>query len=85
MDDLLGEIWGPALSSPIIAALLNKFGWQNTFWIIGIIFTVSIIYLLRYFYDTPESKGILAYGISNNSKTSENENLPGKTSAKYKN
>ncbi|MFL2746511.1 MAG: nitrate/nitrite transporter [Dehalococcoidia bacterium] len=64
---------GPALSSPIIAALLNKFGWQNTFWIIGIIFTVSIIYLLRYFYDTPESKGILAYGISNNSKTSEND------------
>jgi len=64
---------GPALSSPIIAALLNQFGWTNTFWIIGIIFTFSIIYLLRHFYDSPESKGILPYGISNNSKNIQND------------
>ncbi len=73
---------GPALSSPIIAALLDQFGWMKTFWILGIIFTISIIYLLRYFHDNPTSKGILPFGISHNSDRPENNTTDPKTTQK---
>ncbi len=53
---------GPALATPLIALMVEEFGWQSSFISIGIVSTILMLAMISVFKNRPADKSLLAYG-----------------------
>src|ERR671927_66120 len=66
-----GILWaagglGAALLAPVVGSLLDRLGWQGTFWSLGAVGGGIILSLTPFFRDRPADLGLLPYGASAN-------------------
>jgi MFS family permease len=64
-----GILWaagglGAALLAPLVGALLDRLGWQGTFWSLGAVGGGVILSLTPFFRDRPADLGLLPYGAT---------------------
>ena len=57
---------GPALATPLVAFMIQKFGWTFAFLSIGIVSTLIMLALVSVFKNRPADVGALAYGTFKN-------------------
>jgi MFS family permease len=53
---------GPALAAPLMGYLIERFGWQDTFWITAFGSVVIMFAMVVMFRDRPSDRGDLPYG-----------------------
>ena len=63
----VGLLWaagglGSAVLAPTVASLLENFGWQTTFWTVGIVGGSMIFLMVPFFRNRPADFGIRPYG-----------------------
>ena len=64
----VGLLWaagglGSAILAPGVASLLENFGWQSTFWVVGIVGGTLIFVMVPFFRNRPADIGIQPYGV----------------------
>jgi MFS family permease len=65
----VGLLWaagglGSAILAPLVAYLLDQFGWQTTFWSIGLVGGGAMLLLTGVFRSRPADKGLKPYGAA---------------------
>jgi MFS transporter, ACS family, glucarate transporter len=56
-----GSRLGAAFSLPLLSVLITKWGWQNTFYLLGLIGVVFALLWFLFFSDKPEQSSLLAH------------------------
>ena len=64
----VGLLWaagglGAAVLAPAVAYLLENYGWQTTFWTVGLVGGAMIYLVLPFIRNRPADMGIRAYGV----------------------
>lgn len=67
MGITLGLYWasqglGPVIFAPLFRWQLETVGWQNAFFMIGIVVGIILVVFSLFIYSSPEAKGLKAYG-----------------------
>lgn len=67
MGVTLGLYWasqglGPVIFAPLFRWQLETVGWQNAFFMIGIVVGIILVVFSLFIYSSPEAKGLKAYG-----------------------